>query len=686
MIRAKPGLVLATLACLPLASPAATLTWPGDAGPCAGTLQACIDATAPGDTIEVRGALGPFPGDDLLLRAGRSLVAAPGPAPRFGAGADWTIESGGADDIEVRIEGLVLEDARIAYANFTGGGNALLRIAGNRFRGQSRGPIDLRHQSGGSFAVDVYGNLVDFSTAAAAAPSAINVLSENTSVDARIAFNQVRFPAKVRLGGDGIRWQNFGSSAGALVLLGNRIDGRGFRHGIRVEDLSSSGGSGLDLAIAHNAVRGQHVDAFGNGAGIEVRREGAGVTDARVINNTVVEGVRGVLLSRDASSGPLQGFLGNNLIARQLGFAFDFTSVAQGSAPGEVDNGHNLVFAVGGTELTGGTGNQVADPLLLDGLRPAPGSPAIDSGSDSILAELGSAFLGSDALDLDGQPRLQGAAVDRGAREGMVRSTRVATTAAAAAPFAFALTDDNPDARPIATQLGSSVVAGELAPEPTPFGTRYDGVTGEWRIALADNDPLPVGGLWSVLAPDAAHAFAHTEVTGIAPISALDDARVNGRDDILVLVTPRYSGTADARILVAPGVSYGAPTWVVTSAVGNIPAGADFHVYAQPRSPAAFLVPAEGDALVFGDATLIDHPLLEDAACARLQVTPRYTAGIGSAQGVPTWFAAADGGRWLVRDVATSTPPEGTWWQVWFDPAQVEACRAPLFSDDFESP
>jgi predicted outer membrane repeat protein len=54
-----------------------------------------------------------------------------------------------------------------------------------------------------------------------------------------------------------------------------------------------------------------------------------------------------------------------------------------------------------------GTGNLDLDPLFGDGYRPRPGSPAIDSGESVALP----------ATDLDGNPRVVGAGVDRGAYE-----------------------------------------------------------------------------------------------------------------------------------------------------------------------------------------------------------------------------------------------------------------------------
>ena len=87
--RRKSGMLLdsglaAALVCMPAVASAVTRTWPG-AAPCNGTLQACVNAAANGDRIEIATA-GPI--DEFLTLANRSLslVAAAGFHPALAAG------------------------------------------------------------------------------------------------------------------------------------------------------------------------------------------------------------------------------------------------------------------------------------------------------------------------------------------------------------------------------------------------------------------------------------------------------------------------------------------------------------------------------------------------------------------------------------------------------------------------
>jgi len=73
------GLALLILPLLAVPATAATLTWPG-AAPCAGTLQACIDAAADGDRIEIATET-PITSDIMLTDRSLTLTAADGYNP-----------------------------------------------------------------------------------------------------------------------------------------------------------------------------------------------------------------------------------------------------------------------------------------------------------------------------------------------------------------------------------------------------------------------------------------------------------------------------------------------------------------------------------------------------------------------------------------------------------------------------
>ena len=111
-----------------------------------------------------------------------------------------------------------------------------------------------------------------------------------------------------------------------------------------------------------------------------------------------------VLLIADPGT-PMSGEVANNIIA------FNDSEGLRIDAAG-VTNRNNLVFANGSENFPPGPGTITADPQFVGGpsFHLLPGSPAIDAGAnDAVPADV--------TLDLEGAPRIQGAAVDLGVFE-----------------------------------------------------------------------------------------------------------------------------------------------------------------------------------------------------------------------------------------------------------------------------
>ena len=114
-------LVVAVVTAPPLAS-AATLTWPGSPG-CTGTLQACIEASGVGDTIEIATDT---PVDESLSLGDRSLTLTSALYHHASLAAGRSIDgttSASAGAVAVSISKLRLRDGRIALT-YNGGATA----------------------------------------------------------------------------------------------------------------------------------------------------------------------------------------------------------------------------------------------------------------------------------------------------------------------------------------------------------------------------------------------------------------------------------------------------------------------------------------------------------------------------------------------------------------------------------
>jgi hypothetical protein len=109
------ALLVAALVPLPAAAQFSILyTWPGPF-PCNTTLQACVSAAGPDDSVEIA-SNGPI-AESIQKTGSVDLVAAPGFTPVFAAGHQIGVSALGAADSFVRIQGLTLTSGRIVVGN-----------------------------------------------------------------------------------------------------------------------------------------------------------------------------------------------------------------------------------------------------------------------------------------------------------------------------------------------------------------------------------------------------------------------------------------------------------------------------------------------------------------------------------------------------------------------------------------
>ena len=225
-------------------------------------------------------------------------------------------------------------------------------------------------------------------------------------------------------------------SSGSVTLVNSTISGNSANFG---------GGGGIHnvgtLTLNNSTVNGNSAGTIGGGGILNQSSGTLTLTNSTVNGNTASNSSGGGILSNGGTLTLTNSTLSGNSSSDQGGgihnstgstVNFKNTIIAGNNAPTGPDcdgtltsQGHNLVQDVAGCPITGDiTGNITGqDPILgplADNGGPTlthahlPGSPAIDSGDDSVLGT--PLFLTTDQRGA-GFPRLQGAHVDIGAFE-----------------------------------------------------------------------------------------------------------------------------------------------------------------------------------------------------------------------------------------------------------------------------
>lgn len=366
-------------------------TWPDASPPCNGTLQACIDAALPEDTVEI--ATSAPIDEDILSQGSLDLRAAPGFHPVFADGAEIVaraVAAGGSQTI--RIEGLTLTRGHIQVLHNNNPNPLTVQIVGNTILApDSAVPMSLFAFDAGQLDFLVSGNRVSTDLFQ---NHGIAVNLQETLAFGTVADNVVPMPTN----NDAIGIEVVIEDGGLFVdVARNRVEGLAYLEGIA---LRRYGTGGIAARVFGNLARG----ATAGGAGIvfEGNSLDPGSMDVQIINNTVDGNWNGI------ESWGLDIVVANNLVTDNLE-----TGLAGSSDP-SVTTRNNL-FHGNQTDVEGpaiGAGTLFANPLYAGAgsFRLAAGSPAIDAGDSSAVPP-------EVTTDLAGSSRIQGAAVDIGAYE-----------------------------------------------------------------------------------------------------------------------------------------------------------------------------------------------------------------------------------------------------------------------------
>lgn len=667
---------------------AAPVGWPSGTAPCNTTLQACINGVGSGITIEIRTSI-PID-ENLTINKSVDLVAEPTRRVSLVPGRTITGSMTGASPWNVTLRGLRLVDAR----------------------------IDLNHSSSGAASLNVENLQIESTTPTATAGVRVRISSTAAST-VRLTGNRLRvaaptlFDAGIEVefsGGSGhladVRWntvESRGVSAGWGILgsaiqgttaefrmLGNEVRGEFRRDGIAVsEGLFSSTPSTVTARIVSNAVIGEG----GSSGGISsVVNQGS--TGAQIINNTVVRG-SGISLSRwggggPAATGTTSGNIFNNLIAFNR---WGLQNVA--TAGGTATNNHNLLFRnTNPGAHTPGANDVNADPLLrsMDAPRLGVGSPAIDAGNPLALIPTGPLPL----LDGDGLRRLVNgdgagtAEVDIGAYEFGHRMLLARTPGTATNYFPI---NDPVSSASNASRLFTTYnrALNLLVNNPRPTGVFLDGLFG-WSIFNQDLSTMSAALAYNVFHPLPSTTVSMLTTLKIWPGFANAIAVPGPGNTDIVLAEQNWNGNGTAGVYnnnpIAVGREGGA--WFLHNANGTaLPASAKFNVYWQSPSPNVFEVFKEPSDGLTDTAVLLDHPLLNDAPCAGIVVTPTSDTPASEPAGtlfdvvLPNTPDSTGQRRWRIFSFNGSTTSQS--YHVLIVPEQISDCtKGPLFRDGFE--
>ena len=391
----KATIVVAVLwSCVASGSVAAT-TFPG-AAPCDTTLQACVTAAAGGDTIEL--ATNTLINEDVNIDKSLILQAAAGFAPQLLAATAVST----ATDVDITVTKLAITGS--IFGACRGTGNLTLRVIQNSIAAGNNDAIFVGDNgcTTGTKTVFIAGNSI--TQAPNNINSAIVLEAAEGGFQATISDNDIGL-STLNNGGGVILFSINGHDASATIAR-NRIHGADYNEGIEVRN--DGPGGVLRASIFNNLIAGQNGNSGGPGS---IALSPTGSVDVTIINNTIVDGRVGMNIAVPTDrSAALTGAIVNNIFAR-----LSEGGIGVRTMPPGLSNSNNLFFANAGGNSDGfipGPGTRVGDPAFRD---PAAGDYSLTSASDAI--DRGKSAVAPTGLDLAGNARVQGTAVDIGALE-----------------------------------------------------------------------------------------------------------------------------------------------------------------------------------------------------------------------------------------------------------------------------
>lgn len=648
--------------------------WPDSSAPCNGTLQACINASNEGDTVEIH-TNSPID-ESLFVDVAISVVAGIGYSPVFTAGRNlqiYTASSGGA--ITLSVKGLTFEQGSIVVS--TTNRPVIIYIENNTILDTFPNNPGIRvlpsNINSTESIIHINYNTVKIDTTSSSLEnvSAINIFKagENLgSISGELTNNTIH-----ALGSDAIGINIFigNDSDASLNITGNEIYG-GANAGIYASRSFSTSTS--DFNIVSNAIYANSTTTDSSGIFVE---NYSGVSNVNIINNTVINGGAGVRLTE--FNGTITAVVQNNLIAyNNYGFYFD--------SDVDVTNDYNLTYQNNFEfSYTPGPNAINSNPYItnMQNARLVSGSPALEHGNSAALLLVDTPF-----IDADGLLRIKNSTstglgtIDVGAYEaGDISFNHINT-----ATSGYISTINNPMIDGVSV-LDSLHVTSNWNPNNTSGiynndneGIYYSG--GFWRIFNEGITSMANGASFNVSKFAAtANTFMHLVGSSGSNSSTINHAGLDGNSQRILQVSQHWTNEYNPH---PSGILYFGGNWqILNFDLQNIPINSNFNVYYQDKSKSAYEHIAKPANTAF-NYTYLNNSIINGVACAQIQVTQSASQGVfnGSPIGV---FYEVGLARWAIFNQNTATTmPENAAFHVLINPAQVAECSDLIYKNSFE--
>lgn len=663
------------LICISTLGQAVVAIWPDSTAPCNGTLQACINASSEGDTVEIHTnvPIDESPFVDVAI----SVVAGIGYKPVFTSGNSlqiYTASAGGA--ISISVKGLTFEQGLISVG--TTNRPVIIYIENNTILENipdapaiyiASSNIDLTE----SVIHINYNNIkIDSSNSSSAPITAITIIKNNEnmgSVTGEIINNVLDLAGLDTIG----IFLSMGNDADlTLDIIGNEIYGGSFSGINSVRNFSTGT---TDLNIVSNAF--YQKSPIINSSGINIKNI-LGTTNVNIVNNTKLNGSFGVKLTE--TGGDLTANVQSNIVAySSQGFNFGPNVT--------VINDYNLYYQnTNNNGFTPGAHSINADPKLMGfkNARLKSDSPALESGNPLGLLLVA----GTPLIDADGLLRIKNSAntgtgnIDIGAYE--------------AGDFTFNHTSTETSG--YITTINNSTINGISNLDSLHVTSIWDPLGVNNGIYNNDNEGIFYsGGFWRIFNENfvgmengasfnvskyasTANTFEHLVASSGSNSSAINHVGLDANPQKILQVSQHWRTIYNPN---PPGVLYLAGNWqILNFNLLNIPINSNYNVYYQDKSKSAYEHIAK-NANTLNNYTFLNNPLINGVDCAQIQVTQSASQGIFNNSPIGV-FHDKILNNWAIFNQDLSGMPENAAFHILINPAQIAECTDLIFKNDFE--
>jgi hypothetical protein len=371
---------------LPVGTAHATITIPS--GTCAGTLQACIDGAAAGETIEI--ATNTAFDESITIRKSLTLTSATGFVGSIGnedgSATTRIIDIGdnvAVTPMTVTLRDLVLSNARIDVGLFAlaAGGHQVAVSDCQLF-------FNINHNNTAGVDVDVR------------VPATVDIR--------RNTINSSGQPIRL--------FTLLMTGVATLTADANFISTQTPEDSSAGVEVDIRGGGTVTTTIVNNVMDGVAGCFCGGAAGIPINTQGTVESTVNIVNNTIDgidNGANAINVRNPTDTSQLTLNVFNNIVTRAAGAALHLPTVTPQLV---FNNDFNDFFFNGRDDVLGGytlgAHTLSVDPRYVGNgdLRLRPESPLLNAGTDDVPG-------GLPADDADGNPRVSGGTVDVGAFE-----------------------------------------------------------------------------------------------------------------------------------------------------------------------------------------------------------------------------------------------------------------------------